>query len=239
MIDERLTIIAYASAGLFGLAVVMSIIAGFSVPVAIAWNLLLALDIEYFKVPISVASSPLIIIANVLDVIVFTLLAVWLAAVFFDFIKGLGLRERFVASRIKRMRNQIILTPMNGFSDTLARKLISKGFKLVFIVENPVELDKAADIGAMGIIGNPNLQEVLVKAGIQNASYLIAYSDDDIKNSMVAIAAKSAAKSIQVITRVAHEDNIPKLSRSGIYKCVLPEVTAGTSIAEKIVNFYS
>ncbi|MEM0201835.1 MAG: hypothetical protein QXR73_01510, partial [Candidatus Micrarchaeaceae archaeon] len=95
MIDERLTIIAYSSVLLFIVAIALTATSGIGLAVAIVWNALLALDIEYYKLPLSVAENPLLVAANIIDVIVFTLLAVWLAALFFEFIKGLGIREKF------------------------------------------------------------------------------------------------------------------------------------------------
>jgi len=239
MMDERLAIIAYASVILFIAAVVLSVLAGLNLAVAIAWNALLALDIEYYKIPISTAMSPLIVAANIIDVIVFTLLAVWLAAMFFEFIKGLGLREKFEERKIRRLKKHVIIANMNKLGELVSAKLREKGIKYVFIVQNQEELERADELRELAIIGNPTMRETLVKSGISNAAYVLACSDDDIKNSMIAISAKAVEKSSRIITRVAKEENIPKLSRSGVFKCVMPEVAAGDSIAESIISAYS
>ena len=88
-------------------------------------------------------------------------------------------------------------------------------------------------------MGNPTIKETLIKAGIGNAAYMVACSDDDIKNSMIAISAKAVDSKIKIITRVAKEENLPKLSRSGVYKCIMPEVAAGDRMSESIISAYS
>jgi Trk K+ transport system NAD-binding subunit len=67
----------------------------------------------------------------------------------------------------------------------------------------------------------------------------VACSDDDIKNSMIAISAKAVGSKVKIITRVAKEENIPKLSRSGVYKCIMPEAAAGDRMSESIISAYS
>jgi voltage-gated potassium channel len=239
MMDERLAIIAYASILLFILAVVLSAAAGLNLAVAIAWNALLALDIEYYKIPISTAMNPLIVAANIIDVIVFTLLAVWLAALFFEFIKGLGIREKFEERKIRGLKKHVIITNMNKLGELISARLMEKGIKHVFIVQNPDELERADELGVMAVIGNPTIRETLIKAGITRASYVVACSEDDIRNSIIAISAKAIERNSRIITRVTEEENIPKLSRSGVFKCVMPEATAGDSIAESIIGVYS
>ena len=191
MIDERLTIIAYSSIILFIAAVVLTAASGLGIAVAIVWNALLALDIEYYKLPLSVAENPFLVAASIIDVIVFTLLAVWLAALFFEFIKGLGIRERFQERKIRGFRGHVIITSMNRLGELVSVKLKEKGMKHVFIVQSQEELEKADELGVFAVMGNPTIKETLIKAGIGNAAYIVACSDDDIKNSMIAISAKA------------------------------------------------
>ncbi len=239
MIDERLTIIAYSSIILFIVAVGLTAASGLGIAVAIVWNALLALDIEYYKLPLTVAENPFLVAASVIDVIVFTLLAVWLAALFFEFIKGLGIRERFQERKIRGFRGHVIITSMNRLGELVSAKLKEKGIKHVFVVQSQEELERADEIGVFAIMGNPTIKETLIKAGIGNAAYMVACSDDDIKNSMIAISAKAVDSKIKIITRVAKEENIPKLSRSGVYKCIMPEVAAGDRMSESIISAYS
>ena len=239
MIDERLTIIAYSSIILFIAAVVLTAASGLGIAVAIVWNALLALDIEYYKLPLSVAENPFLVAASIIDVIVFTLLAVWLAALFFEFIKGLGIRERFQERKIRGFRGHVIITSMNRLGELVSVKLKEKGMKHVFIVQSQEELEKADELGVFAVMGNPTIKETLIKAGIGNAAYIVACSDDDIKNSMIAISAKAVDSRIRIITRVAKEESIPKLSRSGVFKCIMPEAAAGDSMSESIISAYS
>lgn len=239
MMDEKLTIIAYASVILFIIAIASGVAAGLSFVVSVAWNLLLALDIEYYKIPLSVASNPFIVMASIIDVIVFALLAVWLAGLFFEFIKGLSLREKIELRMISRLRKHVIITSMNTFGELIYKKLEDREIKSVFIVQNELELERAGNLKAPAIVGNSTAKESLAKAGISNAAYIVACNEDDIKNSMVAISAKAIEKKVRIITRVSEEENIPKLSRSGVFKCIMPEASAGNEMAESIIGAYS
>ncbi|MCL4404918.1 MAG: NAD-binding protein [Candidatus Marsarchaeota archaeon] len=239
MIDERLSIIAYTSVILLIASIMSAMLSGLPLSAAIIWNVLLALDIEYFKIPLSSASSPLLVLSSVLDVIVFTLFAVWLAAMFFEFIKGLGLREKLEQRRISKFKGHVIITNMNKLGELVSKKLSEKNIRTVLIAQNPEELESAEELHTAAIMGNPTIKETLLKAGIRNAAYVIACSDNDIHNSMIAIAAKSVEGKVKVITRVSSEENIPKLSRSGVYKCIMPEAAAGSSMADSIIRAYS
>ena len=239
MIDQRISIIAYSSLVLFIISIIAGVAGGLSLAVSIIWNALLALDIEYYKIPISIASNPFVTLSSIIDVVVFTLLAVWLASLFFEFIKGLGIRERLEQKKVKGLKNHVIITNMNRFGELMSEKLSDKGIRHVFIAQNQKEIERAEELHVLAIMGNPTIKETLVKAGIANASYVIACSDDDIKNSMIAISAKAVGNKAKIMTRVTSEEDIPKLSRSGIYKCVMPEIAAGDRMAESIIGAYS
>lgn len=81
--DNRVYIIMSLSVIMFLMAVLLTVLAGITLPQAAIWNSLSSFDIIYYTLPLGFASNPLIFISSLLDVFVFALTAVWMASTFF------------------------------------------------------------------------------------------------------------------------------------------------------------
>lgn len=223
-------------AALFAVSVILTAYAGISPGLALLDSALDALDVSYVLVPFALASNPLIFLAKILDAGIFPILAVVLAAWFFDFINSISIREHGVLSRLKRMDGHVIVVPSNSFARSLLKELKSSSIEGVAIAENRREMRQIHDDGLFAIAGDIRSMDTFEIAGIKRAKWLVACSKDDIQNALIAITAKTANPHIKIIVRAEKDDNRSKLMRAGAHKVIVPGNTAGIDIGNEIVR---
>ena len=229
-------IILIAAVLLYSIAVVLTVAEGVDFKTSAVWNLLSALYIYYNLIPTGIADSPLVFTAALLDAFVFALLAVFLAGWFINLIRSINLSERLAMSKIKKLRNHIIIVPYNNFAKALTEELSRDKIKFVVIAEKADQAARLYSKGMLAITGSIKKKEVLELAGIGKASYVIACDDHDVENALIAITSKDVNPGIKIISRVKEEDNMKKIGDAGATLIVVPDITAGTSIGEEIVR---
>ena len=229
-------IIAAVAAVLFVVSVLITIAAGVGAGVALVWNVLASLYIYYDLIPANLVNTPPIFVASLLDAFVFALFAVFLATWFTELIRSINISERFALSRIKRLKNHVIIVPYNSFSMTLVEEMQRAGMEFVVMAGDQLQAARLYSKKVLAVVGTVRGEDSFKNAGIERASYVIACEDDDVKNALIAIAARDANHSISVLSRVIEEENMPKLDKAGASWVIIPSVTAGVSIGNEIVK---
>ena len=236
MADRSLMIIGLLASALFGAALLMTLAAGINPASAIVWNMLASLNIIYFTLPISIADNALLVAADLTDVFVFALITVWLASMFFEMMKRVNVHERQVRRRIRGMEGHVVLAPYNGFARSMIEGMRASGLKFVVVAKSINEASKLQAEGVIAIAGSPSAAEVMENAGVARAKYVVACSEDDIENTLIAISAKAESSGVKVISRLTRQENMPKLGRAGTYKIIMPESAAGKTLAGAILK---
>ncbi len=221
---------------LFVASVLLTIYAGISPGRALLDSTLDALDVSYVLIPFAIASNPPIFLAKTLDAGIFPLLAVILAAWFFDFINGINFKERMVLSRLKKMNDHVIVVPSNSFARSLLKELKSSSIDCVAIAENKREMRQIHNENEFAIAGDIRSMETFEIAGIKRARCLVACSKDDIQNALIAITAKTANPHIKIVVRADKDENRVKLMRAGAHKVIVPGKEAGIDMGNEIVR---
>lgn len=221
---------------LFLASVILTVLAGIDPQIALLENLFASLEIFYNLIPYSATTNPLILATNFIHTIVFALLAFTLASWFFDFISNISIRERVALSVAKKLQRHVIVVPFNQFAGDVIKELKRSGIKTVTIAESRKELVHIYRLNELGIPGNIKEMEVFEAAGIKRARYIVACSDDDMQNALIAITAKAANPNIEIIARVSDENDIPKLDIAGAKRMIMPEITAGQMIGEELAK---
>lgn len=215
---------------------ILMLLAHVPLRIAVVQSLLEALQVDYPIIPQSMLGSPLLVIADVLNVFVFALIAVVLAALFYKLMSNVHVRDQIVLSRIRKLSGHVIVVPFNGFAKLLLKELRRNGIKAVTITPNKNSLASLYDNGELALLGDIKYADAFESAKIDNASFVVACSDDDMQNALIAITAKTANPHIGVIAKVSNEADIPKLNMAGAYKLIMPEVIAGENIGDEIAR---
>lgn len=221
---------------LFALSYLMLLLAGSDPFIAFIWNLLSSFDVGLTILPLSVAEQPLVVIATVLDAFIFALMTVVIAALFFNFIKQINLTKRIVLSRIKQIKQHIIIVPYNRFAYSLNKELKSIGEKTVIVTTNEAEARRLYRRGDLAVVADPKNMETFYVSGIGRSKFVIACDDDDVQNALISITAKSANPKAKIISRISNLDNMAKLKNAGALRMIMPEVSTGIEIGNEIAK---
>ncbi len=209
----------------------LAVAAGADVYNAFIWTILGVLAVWY---PISIVSdqiainSTVLAVADALGAVTFVLLTAFLTAMFYNFINGVDLRERGTLRKIRKLRDHVIIAPLNGFAEALEQELSAKGVRTVLIVGTEREAKRMYAHSKLAVVGDAGNTELLGAIRVNEAKAVVLCSNNPTENALAAITVKSLNKKVKIIARVNKDEDLPKLTEAGVHVVVLPEMAAGT-----------
>ncbi len=137
------------------------------------------------------------------------------AATILDFI----LRQRLpmlYTRRSKRMQNHVIVCGLGQLGYRVAGELqrFDTEFTVVEIDSSGPFVASITDLGIPVLFGDARKTEVLMKAGLERASAVIACTDDDLANVEIALDAKEVRPDIRVVLRSFDQNMASKIVNS-------------------------
>lgn len=103
------------------------------------------------------------------------------------------------------------------------------------IVERNVDVIAKYENKMLFVEGDANEDEILIEAGIERASFLIAAMPEDAENLFVVLSAKQLNKDIFVISRASQLTSQKKLQLAGADKVIMPDKIGGDHMASLVV----
>jgi len=148
--------------------------------------------------------------------------------------------EDFKVNRIlKKMKDHIIIVGYGSTGIATLKELKLYKYnenKLVVIDKQEPPLKIAADMDAIGVMGDASTEDTLHQAGIEGASILIVTTPNDDSNVLITLTAKDLNPKVKVITRVSEGENIKQLKRAGADVIISPSLTSGNLMAMAVAN---
>lgn len=137
------------------------------------------------------------------------------AATILDFM----LRQRLpmlYTRRSKRMQNHVILCGLGQVGYRVAGELQRFDTELTVVEMNPLGpfVSSITDQGIPVLFGDARKTEVLIKAGLERASAVIACTDDDLANVEIALDAREVRPDIRVVLRLFDQSLASKIVNS-------------------------
>ncbi|MEM3860795.1 MAG: NAD(P)-binding protein, partial [Candidatus Micrarchaeaceae archaeon] len=173
------------------------------------------------------AANPFVFYSLVVGIIGSIVLTILFTSIFYQVLSNKSISEWLAKQRAKRLREHVIITPINGMSLELAKRLSENGIDYVLVDYDRQKVRQAIHSGNIAIAGDASESATLREAKINNAFTLFSLYEEDIKNVFIAIAAKSENDRCSVISRARRIDDIPKLERAGARRIILPEAAIG------------
>lgn len=101
-----------------------------------------------------------------------------------------------------------------------------------------VEVDalSGADTGHATVVGDATTDEVLLAAGIERASTLVAAVDSDASNSFIALSARALNPDLFIVARARSQESEQKLRRAGADRVVNPQSIGGSRMAAFVLR---
>ncbi|MFK8061237.1 MAG: TrkA family potassium uptake protein [Polaribacter sp.] len=145
-------------------------------------------------------------------------------------------KHRKVEKQIANLKGHTIVCGYgrNGKQAILKLKNYNEDF---VIVESDKEMSEFLDNeGLLNINGDATLDETLLRAGIEKASYLITALPSDANNLFVVLTASQLNKNCRVISRASNESSYSKLKIAGADNVIMPDKLGGNHMASLVTT---
>ncbi len=126
-----------------------------------------------------------------------------------------------------------------GYSEMSSRliKMLKEQHRPYVVVEPRIGLDlELNEQKILNLNGDFTKEEVLNRAGIENATAIIFASDSDVDNVVGSIVARRLNKKIKILSRLVDESIRKRVYGIGMDMAVIPEHLAGIEIGEYIAR---
>jgi voltage-gated potassium channel len=145
-------------------------------------------------------------------------------------------KHRRVEKQIARLKGHTIVCGYGRNGRQAILKLGNYNKKFVVIEKNKEIIEGLDSDGILNIEGDATLDETLLKAGIEKASYLITALPSDANNLFVVLTASQLNKNCIVISRASNESSYSKLKIAGANNVIMPDKLGGNHMASLVTT---
>lgn len=154
-----------------------------------------------------------------------------------DKISGTFRRHR-MEKAIGKLNGHVIICGIGRVGLQVMNQLLQENKRIVIVdIQASGKLKETPNI--LYIEGNATEDEVLYKAGIENAEGLITTLPEDADNVFVTLTAKGINPAIKVVARAERSESEDKLRRAGADKVINPSNIGGRRLAMSILRPFS
>ncbi len=150
--------------------------------------------------------------------------------------------EGFRMARLRdRLEGHVIIC---GFGETgriAAREIVGKGTpaqNVVVIDISDEAVRQAADIGYIGLHGDPTHERILRDAGVANARAVIVSMGRDDTSVLVVLTVRNLSPRTRIISVVWEDENAKLLRQAGANATVQPSQAGGYLLADAVTHSY-
>ena len=146
---------------------------------------------------------------------------------------GSGSMEKKVAG----LKDHFIVCGFGRIGRVICKILKENNRTFVVIEKDPVELQKISDLGYLALEGEASDDDVLLKAGLNEAQGLIAVVTSDADNVYIALTARGLKPDLFIMARSSGEEGAEtKLLRAGANKVISPYYIGACRMAQQVVR---
>lgn len=146
------------------------------------------------------------------------------------------IRKKRFLKHIKTMENHIIVCGYGRNGKQAVQKLQDYNRQFIIVEMDQQVIDDSQLESKNFLRGNANDDDVLIKAGIEKASTLIAALPQDADNLFVVLSARQLNKGLKIISRASEDTSYKKLKLAGADNVILPDTIGGQHMASLIVS---
>ena len=185
--------------------------------------------------PLSDVGRIFTIVLIVINLGVFTFALSQLSSVLFDG-EIINIRKiKKMKGKIKKLNKHVIVCGF-GRNGSEACTMLSRNSIDYVIIEKEIKLETNIQLNPYFLEGDATLDEVLLDAGITNASALITSLPDDANNLFVVLTARELNKSLKIVSRATLDTSVKKLKNAGADSVIMPDKIGGAQMAALIIK---
>ena len=147
-------------------------------------------------------------------------------------------KGNYMEKEIQALKSHIIICGYSRLSHLAIAELSEKNEKVVIIENLPNKVEEAKSAGLLVVQGDATKDDILIQAGIKEASQLVSLLPKDSDNLYVALTVKELNPDVNLIVRGEDDPGIKRLIRAGANKIISPYIAGGQKIADGLLRPY-
>jgi len=147
-----------------------------------------------------------------------------------------NLRQKRVERKIAKMHDHIIVCGYGRNGQQAVHKLLAYNQSFVVVEKDEEVVERFSSELVSFIYGNASEDEVLKRAGIENASTLISALPSDADNLFIVLSARQMNSKLKIISRATEETTQKKLKLAGANNVIMPDKIGGEHMASLVVT---
>ena len=144
--------------------------------------------------------------------------------------------KRQLQNKISRLKDHFIVCGFGRIGRALCALLSEEGAPFVLIEHNVQCTEEADRLGYLHLQGDAMSEQVLMEAGIGNASGLASCLCNDADNVFVILTVRGINDKITLIARAEEVNSEPKLRRAGADRVICPPLLGATRITHMLLQ---
>ncbi len=132
---------------------------------------------------------------------------------------------------LRALDNHIVVAAEPDLAVRLVEDFRHRGMQAVAITQDESMHERWLAEGVPTLLGNPDDEDILLRAGIERAAGLIVALGSDADNVFVSLSAHDLNPRLRIAARAHAASSIPKLKRSGANEVVSPEEVTAINLA--------
>jgi voltage-gated potassium channel len=147
------------------------------------------------------------------------------------------IKHRKLNATIEKLTDHVIICGY-GRNGRQAAQVLKKHDKRFVVIEKSEELTKAFNhkFNDLVLTGDSTQDEMLLKAGIMNASALITTLPVDADNLFIVLTARNLNKKLTIISRASDDNSDTKLKIAGANNVIMPDKVGGAHMASLVMK---
>lgn len=144
------------------------------------------------------------------------------------------LKKKRVKKQIERLSKHVVVCGFGRNGMQAAEKLMAYNKPFV-VIERDKEVIERYENEILFVEGDANEDDILLRAGIEKAQYLITAVPDDAANLFIVLSARQLNKELFIISRASQVTSLKKLEFAGADKVIMPDKIGGDHMASLVV----
>ena len=179
--------------------------------------------------------------ARIIDALLVTPVRLFIWLIFMGTAYQLVLQQLIEEFRMRRLQakldQHVIVCGFGHSGRCAAAELVARGTdksKVLVVDLSQENLEQAAEIGYIGILGDATREETLREAMLPTAKALFVCTHRDDTNVLIVLTARHLSGTLRIVARVEEPENEKLLKQSGADATVLPSRVGGILMADSL-----
>jgi voltage-gated potassium channel len=147
-----------------------------------------------------------------------------------------NINKRRLMNKINNLKGHYIVCGFGRVGEQVALELKNLGLSCVVIDDDPTAIERCELYDLAYICGDATENEILLQAGIERASGLVAVLNSDAANVFAVLSARSLNADLAIVGRSTGAESEEKLRMAGANRVVSPYSMAGYRIVNQLTR---